>query len=389
VAEPVEAEPFGAEPVEAEPDPNARPVRCSVLSAQRDEPMLGTAFTEPGVLLVEQPGPWGHAGLSASRFDPAVAEALSARTRAAGLRVLAIRRPAGGFDGPRRRWAVWRPPARGGVGSPAGGGAGAGGRTSASAHRALLANGPAEPDRSERASGSGSGGEGARTARGPVGPVDRAGLVWSDFGDDAELLEVPLDGPALGSTVGEFDPEPLYLVCAHSKRDVCCAVRGRPLAAALEARRPGRVWECSHTGGHRFAPIVLALPVGALYGRVPAGDAGADSLIAATERAEIIPELLRGLIGFAPVEQAAIGQLMIAQGLTDPHAITVRSSVETEPGQWDARLDVAGPAERSGSRWLVQLAVESVEISYASCAKPAAKAERQIRLVDVSACHEQ
>jgi len=23
-----------------------------------------------GVLLVEQPGPWGHAGLSASRFDP-------------------------------------------------------------------------------------------------------------------------------------------------------------------------------------------------------------------------------------------------------------------------------------------------------------------------------
>jgi hypothetical protein len=378
-------------------------VRCSVLSAQRDEPMLGTAFTEPGVLLVEQPGPWGHAGLSASRFDPAVAEALAARARAAGLRVLAIRRPAGGFDGPRRRWAVWRPPARGGVGSAAGGGApangevgsaagdgvGAGGGTSASAHRALLANGPAEPDRSERVSGSGSGGEGARTARSPFGPVDRAGLVWSDFGDDSELLDVPLDGPALGSTVGEFDPEPLYLVCAHSKRDVCCAVRGRPLAAALEARRPGRVWECSHTGGHRFAPIVLALPVGALYGRVPAGDAGADSLIAATERAEIIPELLRGLIGFAPVEQAAIGQLMIAQGLTDPRAITVRSSVETEPGQWDARLDVAGPAERPGSRWLVQLAVESVEISYASCAKPAAKAERQIRLVDVSACHEQ
>jgi hypothetical protein len=298
-----------AEPLVADVARPAVPVRCSVLSAERDEPMLGTAFTESGVLLVEQPGPWGHAGLSASRFDPAVAEALAARARSAGLRVLAIRRPAGGFDGPRRRWAVFRPP----------------------------------------------------------------GLVWSDFGDDAELLDVPLDG-----SVGEFDPAPLYLVCAHSKRDVCCALRGRPLAAALEARQPGRVWECSHTGGHRFAPIVLALPTGALYGRVPGGDASVDSLITATERAEIIPGLLRGLIGFAPVEQAAIGHLMIAESLTDPGAVTVGSSVQTEPGQWDVRLEVRDTA------WIVRLAEEAVEITYASCAKPAAKRERQIRLVELA-----
>jgi hypothetical protein len=310
----------------AEPLTGPGPVRCSVLSAERDEPMLGTAFTEPGVLLVEQPGPWGHAGLSASRFDPAVAEALAVRARSAGLRVLAIRRPAGGFDGPRRRWAVWHAP------DPAGSGGG--------------------------------------------------GLVWSDFGADVELLDVPLDG-----SVGEVDPEPLYLVCAHGKRDVCCALRGRPLVAALAARRPGRVWECSHTGGHRFAPIVLALPTGALYGRVPESDAdGAAAVIAATERGEVIPDLLRGLLGFAPVEQAAIGHLMIARSLTDPRAVTVRSSVHTEPGQWDVRLDVAGAGD---SRWLVRLAVESVEISYASCAKPAAKAEREIGLVDLSPCHEQ
>jgi hypothetical protein len=291
----------------------ASPIRCSVLSAERDEPMLGTAFTEPGVLLVEQPGPWGHPGLSASRFDPAVAEALGARARSAGLRVLAIRRPAGGFDGPRRRWALW-------------------------------------PGRAAQ------------------------GLYWSDFGDDAELLDVPLDGSA-----GAFDPEPLYLVCAHSKRDVCCALRGRPLAAALAARRPGRVWECSHTGGHRFAPIALALPTGALYGRVPAGDRGADLLIAASEHGEVVPELLRGLIGFAPVEQAAIGHLMIARSIADPGAITVRSSVETAPRRWDVRLDVRSEP------WLVRLAVESVEISYASCAKPAAKPEREIRLVEIAA----
>jgi hypothetical protein len=183
---------------------------------------------------------------------------------------------------------------------------------------------------------------------------------------------------------------------------VCCALRGRPLAAALQARRPGRVWECSHTGGHRFAPIVLALPVGALYGRVPAsgsegadgaegaqGAQGAEALVAATERGEVLPELLRGLIGFAPVEQAAIGHLMLARSLADPRGIAVRSSVETGPGAWEVRLDVRGSAGQSGSRWRVRLAVESVEISYASCAKPAAKAEREIRLLDLSACHEQ
>jgi len=316
-----------------------------VLSAQRDEPALGTAFTEPGVLLVEQPGPWGHAGLSASRFDADVAEALAARARSAGLRVLAIRRPAGGFDGPRRRWAVWRAPR------------------------------PALPDRSEQSAHARYAGAPPAHLRAEHHRSDTtiAGLRWSDFGDDAELLDVPLDA-------GELDPESLYLVCAHSKRDVCCALRGRPLAAALDARRPGRVWECSHTGGHRFAPIVLALPTGALYGRVPEpGADGADALIAATERGQIIPELLRGLVGFAPVEQAAIGHLMIAQSLTDPGAVTLRSSVETAPGSWDVRLDVGG------APWLVRLAVESVQISYASCAKPAAKAEREIRLVDLLA----
>jgi len=28
------------------------------------------------------------------------------------------------------------------------------------------------------------------------------------------------------------DQQPLYLVCTHGTHDVCCAVRGRPVAAA-------------------------------------------------------------------------------------------------------------------------------------------------------------
>ncbi|MGB7449889.1 MAG: sucrase ferredoxin, partial [Ornithinimicrobium sp.] len=61
------------------------------------------------------------------------------------------------------------------------------------------------------------------------------------------------------------DPE-LLLVCAHGRHDVCCATRGRPVAAALQERWPQATWECSHTGGDRFAANLIVLPDGACYG---------------------------------------------------------------------------------------------------------------------------
>ena len=55
--------------------------------------------------------------------------------------------------------------------------------------------------------------------------------------DDAELedLAPPYDGPAEGWAVVD---EPLFLVCTHGRHDRCCALRGRPVAAALAARHP-------------------------------------------------------------------------------------------------------------------------------------------------------
>src|SRR5690606_35152795 len=54
--------------------------------------------------------------------------------------------------------------------------------------------------------------------------------------------------------------EPTALVCTHAKHAVCCAVRGRPIAAELATRWPDVVWECSHLGGDRFAGNVVMLP---------------------------------------------------------------------------------------------------------------------------------
>ncbi len=203
----------------------------------------------------------------------------------------------------------------------------------------------------------------------------RDGLRWGHFDADADLLGLPLDGSALDGSAGTPEAEPAYLVCAHSKRDVCCAVLGRPVAARLAALRPGRVWECSHTGGHRFAPIVLALPVGALYGRVPT-EALAE-LVAVTERGGVLPAQLRGLIGHPPVEQAALAHLLERTGLARPEEVRVRSRAQDGPGSWT--VDLAAGDEH----WTARLAVETVATPYPSCAKPAAKDEQQVRLLEL------
>ena len=68
----------------------------------------------------------------------------------------------------------------------------------------------------------------------------------------------PRDWP---SVVGDAPPE--VLVCGHGRRDPCCGRWGTLLHIEMAARGSGaRVWRCSHTGGHRFAPTAITLPDG-------------------------------------------------------------------------------------------------------------------------------
>ena len=127
----------------------------------------------------------------------------------------------------------------------------------------------------------------------------RETVHWGTYLRPQDLLDLPLDGSA-----GEPDGGPVFLVCAHSRHDVCCAVRGRPVALALDALRPGRVWEASHLGGDRFAANVLVLPSGLLYGQVPPSEVA--RFAEAADADEVLGALLRGRIGLAPAAQAAL-----------------------------------------------------------------------------------
>lgn len=87
--------------------PTARldPARCSVQALARGDSPVATAAPAQRWLLIEQPGPWGREALLQSRFDPAVAPLLAARSRAENVRLLLIRRPGDRLADSGRRWA--------------------------------------------------------------------------------------------------------------------------------------------------------------------------------------------------------------------------------------------------------------------------------------------
>jgi hypothetical protein len=59
----------------------------------------------------------------------------------------------------------------------------------------------------------------------------------------------------------------LFFVCNNGLRDACCAKFGIPVMQAIEAAAGTHAWQCTHIGGHRFAPNLLFLPHALSYGR--------------------------------------------------------------------------------------------------------------------------
>lgn len=62
--------------------------------------------------------------------------------------------------------------------------------------------------------------------------------------------------------------ESQYFICTNGTRDQCCAKFGYPIYKQFQAIKPQQTWQCSHIGGHRFAPTGLFLPMGIYYGHM-------------------------------------------------------------------------------------------------------------------------
>jgi (2Fe-2S) ferredoxin len=141
--------------------------------------------------------------------------------------------------------------------------------------------------------------------------------------------------------------EPMILVCTHGIHDVCCALRGRPVASALSTRWPELVWECSHVGGDRFAPNVIVLPDGFYYGNLDP-----ESALATVEAhlgGTVTPDRLRGMARFLPPVQAAIIAAYQRYGQLGPLDVTVSAT------------EHIGPHHGHGSETFVDLVIEPLQ----------------------------
>ncbi|WP_227998623.1 sucrase ferredoxin [Nocardia australiensis] len=274
---------------------------CS--AAAVDVPLPGTATRVTGWLCVEQSGAWGRDVIADEVLGPEITAELAARTKAAHVRPTLIRKPGRSeFTGTRT---------------------------------VLLASSRPEGSWCER----------------------------FEITDLKQLLDLDLhllNGPP--PKIGAPVTDPLVLVCAHGKRDQCCALLGRPIAADLAARWPGQVWECSHTGGHRFAPAMVLLPSGLTYGRIDA--AAATDAVAATHRGAVSMTGLRGRSCYNPVEQVA--ELAVREQISagvDDLTVRIQPDIATDP-------TLAGTAivtHRDGRRWQVTAHAVALPPRQASC----------------------
>jgi hypothetical protein len=176
------------------------------------------------------------------------------------------------------------------------------------------------------------------------------GNRWLERLDYTDLATLDLDAVA-GGRGGHGEPVhgPLFLVCTQGTKDMCCALLGRPLAAALAASHPDRTWEVSHVGGDRWAGNLLVVPDGFLHGQLEPLDA--ELVAKAAVHGQVEPEQLRGRTSastpWTQYAEIAIRQHTGLRGLDDVLATSERPASPTEPDAWvvtvhgaDRRYDV-------------------------------------------------
>lgn len=160
----------------------------------------------------------------------------------------------------------------------------------------------------------------------------------------ANLLDLDIPAILAGDVLYEScrRDAPLYLVCTNGRRDLCCAHYGLPVYNALvSATKSGHqplVWQSSHVGGHRFAPNLLCLPHGLMYGRVDADAAMA--IVDADMNGRLLLPNLRGRVQDPPIAQAAefyLRQNTLGERLDSCRLVDLQ---EGTSGEWQVRFHI-------------------------------------------------
>lgn len=253
---------------------------CSDASRARGDRWVGTAPPARRWFLVTQGGDWGVNAMAGLAAEPGTKVRLGELLGAAGARLMLIRRP----GRPHEETPAW-----------------------------VIVDRGATPR-----------------------------IRWGERHSDEDLLRAAatLLEPAVAGPDEDPAPDPgLLLVCTHGRHDRCCAVRGRPVAAALAKRWPEATWECTHTGGDRFAANLVVLPDGACYGGLDPDQVV--RMVEAHYAGQVDPTHLRGPTGLVAPAQAAVVAAHHRWGPLAWGDVAVRDVRRSAEG-WTVELVVAG-----------------------------------------------
>ncbi|HWC23533.1 MAG TPA: sucrase ferredoxin [Flexivirga sp.] len=251
--------------------------RCAAAAFARGDRQAGTAARARGWVLIEHPGPWPFGGFAELDLAPEVQHVVRHAAQSAGMRILLVRRHGRQPSGREALWAVLRYDATG-------------------EHR----------------------------------------QEWGSWSEEADLAQIAaaIDRP------GATGLPPVHLVCTHGVHDACCAIRGRPVARALNEEWPDETWECSHVGGDRYAANVLVAPDGVYFGDVTPDQA--IEAVGLLRSGLVAADHLRGYTDLAPAEQYAVAEVLGRFGPAGRHAIQVRSATR-RGDRWTVLLECAAP----------------------------------------------
>ncbi len=132
----------------------------------------------------------------------------------------------------------------------------------------------------------------------------------------------------------------IYLVCTNGQRDLCCARFGLPLYERLRMDLGERVWQTTHIGGHRYAPNLVCLPSGLVYGFVQPEQAPA--LVSELDAGRLDLQHLRGRAALPPAAQAAEYFLRRARQDRQLSSLTLAAVEGTDAELLSIRLKLAG-----------------------------------------------
>jgi hypothetical protein len=296
---------------------------CSVESLAVDEPLTGTAQVAQCWVIIEQPGPWGSQALLESTIDPVLGQQLLERSEGTGTSLLLAR----------------------------------------------------HPDRTDR-----------NLTEHNVWVVHTSpGDCWMRHGlirDLSELTTWDFAAMAQGQLppIGTKVADPTMFICTHSGRDTCCAIHGRALISAVHEALPAEirssVWECSHLGGHRFAPTALTIPSGAVWGRLT--PERALEVHAAAFAREITTESYRGRSAWPQPLQSAEAHVRSSSDERAENSLDVLwviddRAVPARPGVRFENLAqlVAEVRHRDGRSWRVTVRTQEIAARAESCGKDA------------------